>query len=271
MCLLAAGCSGSSSVTTAPAATSAPTVPPNARPVTVIEVIDGDSVRVEEDGTQIEIRLLGINAPERDECWSEESRRELAASLDGAVGLVAVEEDRFGRTLGYLFADSDDVGRDQVASGAAIALASGHQRLPDYLAAEEEAATLERGLWGRSACGTGTSSEGVRIWAIEPDAPGRDDRNPNGEFVAITNEGADADLTGWAIRDESSQHRYRFPDGFVLERNEIITIRSGCGDDTATDLYWCADGTVWTNSGDTVLLLDPTGSVVERRRYTADG
>ena len=152
-----------------------------------------------------------------------------------------------------------------------IALATDHDLLPDFLAAEEEAAALERGLWAPTACGSGATTTGVRIWAIEPDAPGRDDRNPNGEFVAIANEGSSgAELTGWMIRDESSKHRYTFPSDFVLAPGTIVTVRSGCGDDSDDTLYWCADGTVWTNSGDTVLLLDAAGAVVERLRYTAD-
>jgi len=237
-------------------------------PVAIDAVLDGDSVRVDQDGTSIEVRLLGINAPERGECWADEAREALSAALNnGGISLVGDETDQYGRLLGYLRSDTGNINRDLVMNGHAIAIAVAHEELPDFLAAEEEAISLERGLWNPTACGSSEDRFDVRIWAIEPDAPGRDDRNPNGEFVALTNEGPDADLSGWMLRDESSAHRYHFPDGFVLATGEIITVRSGCGADARPDIYWCADGTVWTNSGDTVLLLDNFGAVVDRVRY----
>ena len=240
-------------------------------PITIDAVLDGDSVRVDHDGTAIEVRLLGINAPERGECWADEARTALSAALEGGgISVVGDERDQYGRLLGYLRSQTSNINRDLVANGHAIAIAVDHEDLPDFLAAEEEAISLERGLWSPTACGSSADRFDIRIWAMEPDAPGRDDRNPNGEFVALTNEGPDADLTGWVLRDESSAHRYRFPDGFVLATGEIIIIRSGCGTDARPDIYWCAEGTVWNNSGDTVLLLDHFGAVVDRVRYLED-
>ena len=65
------------------------------------------------------------------------------------------------------------------AVGSALAIASDHAELPDFLAAEEEAVSLDRGLWRASACGSDEAGLAVRIWAVEPDAPGRDDQNPH--------------------------------------------------------------------------------------------
>ena len=236
-------------------------------PVTVDAVLDGDSVRVTMNGSPVEVRLLGINAPERDECWADAARTSLNETLShGAISLIGSEQDRYGRLLAYLYSDGTNVNRNQIIVGSALAIASDHEELPDFLAAEEEALALERGLWNPSACGAQGVTQ-VSIWAIEADAEGRDDRNPNGEFVAITNEGPAADLTDWTIHDESSVHRFTFPERFVLGTGDIIVIRSGCGDDDDANLYWCADGPVWTNSGDTVLLLDPTGAIADRVRY----
>ena len=70
------------------------------------------------------------------------------------------------------------------------------------------------------------------------------------------------------LRDESSVHRYTFPPGVVLDTGGITVIRSGCGVDQPPDLlYWCADGPVWTNAGDTVLVLEPSGAIADRARY----
>ncbi len=101
-----------------------------------------------------------------------------------------------------------------------------------------------------------------------PDGPDEDDLN--GEFVVLGNQAAEIDLTGWTVRDESSANRYALPDGFTLAEGAGVTIHTGCGEDTATDLYWCADQPVWNNDGDTALLLDPVGAPVSRYRYFED-
>lgn len=269
--LAATACTTAVPTTTSTAPDSPVEPPQGAIPVRVVSVLDGDSVRVELSGEEVEIRMLGINAPERDECWSAESTTALAESLSNTdVHLVPDERDQFDRLLGYLYAAGNDVNRAQVVDGNALVLATEHPNLPDYLAAEEEAVALRAGMWSEAACGAEPVEPGISIWAVEPDAPGRDDRNPNGEFVAIANEGEARDIGGWMLRDESSTHRFEFPEGFVIDAGAIVAVRSGCGNDSATELFWCADGTVWTNSGDTVLLLDPSGSIVERHRYLSD-
>jgi hypothetical protein len=190
-------------------------------------VLDGDSARVTIDGAEIEVRLLGINSPERGECWADEARATLEERVaEGDISLIGTEEDQYGRLLVYLYAGSTNINRRQVLDGSAIAMATEHDQLPDFLAAEEEAIALERGWWNAAACGSEGVRAEVRIWTIEPD-----------------------------------------PDGFVLNSGGVMTIRSGCGQDEGSYSYWCADGTVWNNSGDTVLLLDPSGAIVDRVRY----
>ncbi|NIR38769.1 MAG: lamin tail domain-containing protein [Actinobacteria bacterium] len=44
-------------------------------------------------------------------------------------------------------------------------------------------------------------------------------------------------------------------------------MRTGCGSDGGGELHWCADGPVWSNGGDTVILQDTFGNVVAQRRY----
>lgn len=231
-------------------------------------VLDGDSVRITVDGDQEEVRLLGINAPERDECWGDEARAALTALVEGsAVTLHEEGRDQFGRLLAYLAADGVDVNPRLVGDGHALATSDRHQQRSAFLGAERAAQENGAGLWAVDACGPPLPAHGVSIGHVEYDAPGDDAQNPNGEWVTIANDGDGADLSGWRLRDESSVHRYRFPDGFTLDEGEQVRVRSGCGDDTATDLYWCADGAVWNNSGDIALLQDPSGNVVSWHRY----
>lgn len=47
-----------------------------------------------------------------------------------------------------------------------------------------------------------------------------------------------------------------------------MTIRSGCGQPTSTDLYWCSTrSAVWNNSGDTAFIIDPNGNIHSSSTY----
>ena len=111
----------------------------------------------------------------------------------------------------------------------------------------------------------------VAIIDLNPDAEGRDNENPNGEWIEIYNaELAPVDLTGWGIRDESTRHRFTFPDRFMLAADASVLIRSGCGTDTAAELFWCdPDGPIWSNGGDTAFLTAPSGASVDVWSYAS--
>jgi hypothetical protein len=228
-------------------------------------VLDGDSVEVMLEGTAEQVRIRGINTPERDECWSDEARRLTAELLDGAeVTLLPAGRDQYGRLLADLWADGASVGLSLIERGAALAAFTDSGHPAAYLAAEEAAYEAGAGLWAADACGPPADAS-IRVAEIRFDAPGPDDQDPNGEWVTLANDGSDVDLTGWVVRDESSVHRYSFPGGFVLGAGARVTVFSGCGADRGDALFWCA-GPVWSNSGDTVLVLDPLGNVVDRLR-----
>jgi endonuclease YncB( thermonuclease family) len=236
---------------------------PEGRSASVVAVLDGDSVRVVVDGVTEEVRLLGINAPEFDECWASEARSALQSLIEEEITLVEGGADQFGRSLAHLYSGGRHINLAMVEEGAATALATE----PPAFAAAEQAAFEDRvGLWSPTACGPATAFE-VLVRAVEFDAPGHDDENQNGEFVVIANDGPEADLTDWVIRDESSIHRFEFPNGFVLGTGATVVIRSGCGQDGTDELFWCANGPVWNNGGDMALLLDQHGNVVDRWRY----
>jgi len=279
--LLGAACTGSTGnpVSTGPTGTSAPaaSTTPGAgtagaapgRPAELVTIFDGDTLLVSMDGVEEEVRLLGINTPESDECFSSEAR-EATESLLGTAALsieAAGERDQFGRLLGYAYADGSQVNLALVEGGYALALQTDHSHLAEFLAAEEAAYAAGAGLWAADACGPPFPAV-LGLADLEPDPPGPDEDHLNGEWVLLANAGAEAvDLTGWVLRDESSQNRYRIPEGFLLGAGEAVAVHTGCGDGSSADLYWCADNPVWNNGGDTALLLDPAGNVAARLRY----
>jgi micrococcal nuclease len=250
------------------------TVGPGASGSTVVvDVVDGDTVDVRlPDGRIERVRLVGINAPEDGECWSTEAADELERLVEGeAVVLVADESDRdrYDRLLRYVEKDGADIGARLVRDGFAlvrvtepdVAREEGLRRL------EEEARSSERGLWDPSACGPASGqADELAIVGLRLDAAGDDAQNLNDEWVEVGNTGAEAaDMTGWGVRDESASHRFTFPDGFTLHPGAVVRIHSGCGTDSATELFWCTSGSaIWNNDGDTAFLVDPSGNIVDR-------
>lgn len=100
---------------------------------------------------------------------------------------------------------------------------------------------------------------------IRFDADGNDNDNKNDEWVRFSNDGTtDLDLTGWAVSDEGP-HRYRFAN-LVLPPGSAVTLFTGCGTDSGTERYWCNPGSaVWNNGGDTVFLVDSSGSPIAQK------
>ena len=102
----------------------------------------------------------------------------------------------------------------------------------------------------------------MEVLAVEANPPGDDSDRPNEEFVVVGGFPAPVDLSGWTLRDESSSHRFEFPQGTVVAAGASITVHSGCGTGTTTALYWC-EGPVWSNRGDTVVLQAANGNVAD--------
>jgi micrococcal nuclease len=236
----------------------------------VVEVVDGDTIEVERDGARETVRLVGVNAPERGECLADEATRWVRDRIGGrAVELVRDESDRdqYGRLLRYVEVDGNDVGAELVRAGLALArrYPPDTARADEYDAMQRSAEDAGEGMWAPDACGGGKGHADVLISELRLDADGDDNENLNDEWARITNQAATpVDLAGWTLKDTSASHRYSFPGGFTLEAGASVTVRTGCGTDTPTDLHWCNEGSaVWNNSGDTAFLLDPAGNIVD--------
>jgi micrococcal nuclease len=234
--------------------------------------LDGDSFEVDINGRRQEVRLIGINTPEALECHGDRARDALDDRLtSGVITFISGEEDRdrFGRLLRYVDVDGVDVGAAMLAGGHAVSLQGDHPRDASYLDLATQAWTERIGMWAPDACGAPTNAQ-ITITDVRYDPPGRDTTNADEEWVELRLDGdAPVDMTGWTLRDESSQHRYVFAE-LTLQPGERIRIRSGCGTSTDTDVYWCAEDPVWSNGGDTAILQDVNGNVVDRSSYPGD-
>ncbi len=244
--------------------------PSGAAHVQLVEVVDGDSLRLLIDGSVEIVRLVGLNTPEADECHAAKATTALTSMT--AAGDLRVEpagaedRDRFGRLLRYLYSGDTLINLDMVARGHGVAVQSDHLRNDEFTLSADRAWTDRLGMWRPQACGA-APPRGVVIAVLEPDPPEDDGERPNEEYVVIRNNGgATVDLAAWRLRDESSTNRFTFAAGSALSAGASITVHSGCGIDTLSDVHWCA-GPVWSNGGDTVILQAPNGSVADRFSY----
>ena len=236
----------------------------------LVKVVDGDTLRMRIDGAIEDVRLVGLNTPERGECFSAEATARMEQLLAGAVlhfeEAGGEETDRFGRLLGYVYANDILANLEMVRTGSGLAVAGDHPRVDEFAAATGAAWETRAGMWDPNACGEPPTDE-IRIDVIEANPPGDDNDRLNDEFIVLRNAGADtADIGGWVIRDESSTNRFSVPEGTVVAAAARMIVHTGCGVDTATDLYWCT-GPVWSNRGDTAIVQAPAGAVVDRLSY----
>lgn len=251
--------------------------PSGATEAIVASITDGDTIRVRlSNGSTEPLRIIGINSPERGECFAAEAAAvlEWLAPVGSTVWLTRDRSDRdqYDRLLRHVWVGGLNVGEEILRRGAALA----RDYPPDtsmssrFRAAQEHAREMGLGLWAKDACGPSAGYD-LTVVELQADAPGNDHENLNGEYVVIRNNGAmGVDLTGWVLKDESASHRYQFPAGFVLGAGASVAIHTGCGADGAATLYWCSSkGAVWNNDGDTAFLLDHHGNVVHSLAWAA--
>lgn len=87
----------------------------------VVRVVDGDTIVVlDENKTEIKIRLDGIDAPEKMQDFSAKSKEYLSSLIFGKTITVKTRRtDRYGRILGQIFVDDKDINYEMVKSGMA--------------------------------------------------------------------------------------------------------------------------------------------------------
>ncbi|MFB6269098.1 MAG: lamin tail domain-containing protein [Halobacterium sp.] len=100
---------------------------------------------------------------------------------------------------------------------------------------------------------------------VDPD--GGDRAHLANEYVEFKNDGEEPlELTGYTIKDEAGWAFY-VPDGFTLGAGRQFRLHTGHGQWDEDDLYWGLDTPVWSNDGDTVIVLDDTDATVLEYTY----
>jgi micrococcal nuclease len=230
----------------------------------VTDVVDGDTIRVLLDGGARTVRLIGIDTPETGEPFATEATSALAALVDGEnvrLEFDVEERDQYGRSLAYVWVEKTMVNAEMLRLGLATlySVPPNLKHVDELRAAQEEAKTAGRGFWGAAW------SSPLRIAHVHYDAPGDDNANLNAEYV-VFDVLVSGSLAGYSVEDETG-HRYKFPDR-IFQKGQTLTLHTGVGTDTQTDLYWGMTGSaIWNNSGDTVKVLDPEDRIVASYSY----
>jgi len=227
---------------------------------TVAAVIDGDTIRLE-DGTTV--RYLGVNTPEYGQPFYEEAKRfneQLVIGKSVRLETRARKQDKYRRTLAYVFVDDVLVNLQIVATGwGHVFLLEPLPQDDEWLRLQKQAQDQHKGIWRDEVRGP------VKITTVHADAKGDDQRNPNGEYLRLCNiSDQPVGLQGFAVQD-AARHRFVFPAETIPPGYTALVV-SGSGYNTTRRgqliLYWGA-GPIWNNDGDVASLFDPEGKLID--------
>ena len=118
--------------------------------VRVVKIVDGDTfIGLTNDRREVHFRLLGIDAPEKGQPFSEKSKEKLAELIAGKFVRIKAQQksDRYGRLIVWAYTpDGEDVSAEMLKAGL-----SWHFRKYDnsaiYSQLENEARKIRKGLW----------------------------------------------------------------------------------------------------------------------------
>lgn len=120
----------------------------------VVGVADGDTITVlDGTNTQHKIRLNGIDAPEKNQAFGNVSKKSLSDMVfNQQVDVDWLKEDHYGRKVGKVLLNNEDVNLEQIKRGMAwyFKKYKGDLEQEDriaYVQAEQEAEANSMGLW----------------------------------------------------------------------------------------------------------------------------
>ncbi|SNB59995.1 thermonuclease family protein [Thermoflexus hugenholtzii] len=201
-------------------------VPPGrpVQPARLVRILDGDTIDVQIEGRTYRVRYIGIDAPERGQAFYAEAtaaNRRLLGS--GPLRLVrdVSETDRYGRLLRYVFAGDVFVNRALVEGGYAqvMTVPPDVSCAQTFLAAEREARSAGRGLWGLPP----PTATPIRIQPTRTPAPTpeRGNCHPAYPTVCIPPPPPDLDCGDIPYRNFPVDHRYGDPHRFDGDKDGI--------------------------------------------------
>ena len=121
----------------------------------VVKVVDGDTIHLQTiDEEKIKVRLLGIDAPEIDQSFGNQSKSVLKKLIHKKeVHILSKKKDRYKRILGKILLDGNDINLLMIRKGYAwhykrYKSDQFRQDIKIYAATEKSARYSGVGLWG---------------------------------------------------------------------------------------------------------------------------
>ncbi|MDH2917002.1 MAG: thermonuclease family protein [Gallionella sp.] len=116
----------------------------------VIMVMDGDTVMVLKGKQKIKVRMVHIDAPEKDQAFGKQSRESLQEMVGKkTVRIDSQAVDQYGRVIGMISVDGVNVNQEQIKRGMAWENTHFHSD-KRYLAMQAEAQQSRHGLWAQT-------------------------------------------------------------------------------------------------------------------------
>jgi micrococcal nuclease len=114
---------------------------------TVVKVRDGDSMVLRRGGANVDVRVFGVDCPERGQPWSARAKSFTAGLVGNREVVVTVKDvDRYGRIVGDVVLGGRDLAHELLREG----LAWYYRRYasdPTLERLEADARAARRGLW----------------------------------------------------------------------------------------------------------------------------
>ena len=191
--------------------------------IKINRVIDGDTFQTS-DGRII--RLANINSPEKRKSEISGAKSFLESYINSTVELEILGKDRYQRQLARIYAP-EYLNLEIIKQGLVSKFLVREKELDLFSSAEREAIENQRGIWKRS----------VFYSCIETSIDHKK------ESVMLENFCPNISIEGWYLKDES-RAKYTFKVNFI----KTITLHSGKGNDTSTDIYWGKSQAIWNDN-----------------------
>jgi micrococcal nuclease len=207
-------------------------------PAFAIRIIDGDTIETDK-GT---IRLLGINAPEKNKPNYDEATNFLRQFENKSIEILrdAEDLDKYGRKLRYVFYQSNMINFQILEQGLATAFMLKGLKFKDKLQrAEDNARRQNTGLWKQSSDKCATC---IRLAEL----------NHEEEFFILQNTCTfSCNLSGWRVKDDAN-HFFN-----------LLPLAS-----KASDKYTSKN--IWNNEEDRFFMRDAEGKLVLFYAYSSE-
>ena len=209
--------------------------------VIIARVIDGDTFQLKDGRT---IRLLNINAPEKNTEQSKLSIEYMKWFQNKQVEVEIMGEDKYKRNLAKMYAP-EYVNKELVEKGLANKFLVQEDELKQFDSAEKTAIINSLGIWKKS----------VYYGCIDAKVLAEE------ELVTIE-KSCNISLQDWKIKEEGRKI-YTIKQDF--ERK--INIHTMSGDNNETDLFWNSNQNIWNNDRDTLYVFDKEGDIAFYSSY----